>query len=352
MQSDERSNTRGDEPVFGVPEDGASASPPPIAPPMISPPTEPQREEPVHVVLDADGRVAQSVACRSCGYDLQGLSADANCPECGSPIERSLTSDRLMFANPDWLARVARGIGTILIGIGLMIVVSIGAAVVIAIVAAQGGNFMMAATVVGVVGAAFGLVIVLGAWWATTPEPGVHEERPVNVRTVARYCMLTQVFSGALNLAFGPNTGMTTPAGLTPSQLTAAIVGQGIGLIAVVGYVALLLHIGRMAARLPSQTLASQHRVAGWGLGISQALGAVFAIILFVVFIPAAAVPAGGPAAMNPAMGIFAGIGGCVVGLASLTFTTWAIVLAIIMWNRLRYAAAQAQAAWQRSAGL
>ncbi|MHC4415206.1 MAG: hypothetical protein ACYS0G_07980 [Planctomycetota bacterium] len=30
------------------------------------------------------------VICSRCGYDLRGLSAAGTCPECGTPVERSL----------------------------------------------------------------------------------------------------------------------------------------------------------------------------------------------------------------------------------------------------------------------
>lgn len=47
--------------------------------------------------------------CRSCGYDVFGLPAGGNCPECGAPVALSIHGDRLSDADPKWLKRLHRG---------------------------------------------------------------------------------------------------------------------------------------------------------------------------------------------------------------------------------------------------
>ena len=62
---------------------------------------------PVHVTLDAQGRLTSRVICRECGYNLRGLDPAGHCPECGEPIETSLRSDHLNEAPTWWLKRLS-----------------------------------------------------------------------------------------------------------------------------------------------------------------------------------------------------------------------------------------------------
>ncbi len=45
----------------------------------------------------------------TCGYALTGLPADGSCPECGTPVARSLRGDGWEQAPAAWVARLRRG---------------------------------------------------------------------------------------------------------------------------------------------------------------------------------------------------------------------------------------------------
>jgi hypothetical protein len=80
---------------------------------------EPQRERPIvvdsdgmivgDVALDGAGAIAGDLPCRQCGYNLRGLRPHGQCPECAGAVGLSLRGDRLCFADPVWVRRLARG---------------------------------------------------------------------------------------------------------------------------------------------------------------------------------------------------------------------------------------------------
>jgi hypothetical protein len=50
--------------------------------------------------------IQADLACAICGYNLKGLPAAGNCPECGQPVARTYQFD-LVKADPRWLGRQA-----------------------------------------------------------------------------------------------------------------------------------------------------------------------------------------------------------------------------------------------------
>jgi hypothetical protein len=53
------------------------------------------------------------LTCALCGYNLRGLRAIGDCPECGAPVERSLLPNLISNADPRWLRRILLGAGCI-----------------------------------------------------------------------------------------------------------------------------------------------------------------------------------------------------------------------------------------------
>jgi hypothetical protein len=54
------------------------------------------------------------LACVGCAYNLRMLPIASRCPECFTPIVRSLGINELMFANPEWLRKVRDGVVVLL----------------------------------------------------------------------------------------------------------------------------------------------------------------------------------------------------------------------------------------------
>jgi hypothetical protein len=59
--------------------------------------------------------------CVRCGYNLTGLSAESNCPECGLSIDATLrTKAPLAHADPAFVARLAVAVPALLVALGLL----------------------------------------------------------------------------------------------------------------------------------------------------------------------------------------------------------------------------------------
>jgi hypothetical protein len=77
-------------------------------------------------ILDDAGRLTNTILCIECGYNLRGLTRGGRCPECDTPIERSLRGDALQYASLAWLRTVRRGLRWIAVSafIGVMLLIA------------------------------------------------------------------------------------------------------------------------------------------------------------------------------------------------------------------------------------
>lgn len=91
--------------------------PPPLPPaiPATASPYTAAIPEPSYSVL------AFPLACIQCDYNLEGLSLDGVCPECGTPIARSASGDLLVFTPIDDVRRIDRGVRNAVRGLTLFI---------------------------------------------------------------------------------------------------------------------------------------------------------------------------------------------------------------------------------------
>lgn len=69
--------------------------------------------------------VTFDVSCNGCGYNLLGLPRAGVCPECGRSIEQSLQGNLLENSDPEYVAKLARGLGFVLLGIPVQLFVPI-----------------------------------------------------------------------------------------------------------------------------------------------------------------------------------------------------------------------------------
>jgi hypothetical protein len=305
---------------------------------------ETQRE----LTLDAEGRFAEDLPCRACGYNLRGQVRDAVCPECSAPVSLSARSDLLRFSDPDWIERLARGMRLILIGLLAATVLQITIAVVSIAMTTSGTPVVtgLLATA-GLLGAAFSVVVVVvvGVWWLTTPDPARAErERTLSVRRLTRWCLLAQIAAAPLQVASPAGgvgaAGAGPPFGIAFVSLATA--GFLVSFIVLVGYTAGFVYLRRLAQRVPRPSVARQTRIVMWGYLFSQGLGIVVGMLSLFVFTPAILSGAAGPTV--PMIGIL--IGGCVVAAGALVFGIWGLVLLFMYAALFKRTASEARAAW------
>ena len=137
-----------------------TAPPPDVRPPPGDVPT-----------AGTTSTTGRSLRCRACGYDLRGTSPSDNCPECGTPVARTLAGDGLGAADPDWVKRIALGLWLDVGGTALSFLLSFPNIAAILYGPAEGvGGTNVRAWIVYL--AAAGLTWA-GTWYVTAPEPGV-----------------------------------------------------------------------------------------------------------------------------------------------------------------------------------
>jgi hypothetical protein len=183
--------------------------------------------------LDEAGRLTDEVSCRHCGYNLRGLPVDQPCPECTTPVGRSVRGDMLRFSDPAWVECLARGarIYVLAIVIGFVLGLILGGS--IAAMLAISGSIPALALIASAVVVLFVTALQIWAYWMiTTPDPGRDESsRPITVRAIARYGLILSTvfgFAGTLvdpqvrGIAFWPVRRVVCHHGV-PHRLAAGL---------------------------------------------------------------------------------------------------------------------------------
>lgn len=318
----------------------SEGEPPAPAPPPVAPP--PKTEPALKVRLDETGLIAQDVGCRGCGYNLRGLGIEATCPECSIPIRRSVYGDLLRFCDPAWVARLGRGVWWIIAGIVATVVLSLAVPIFVTLLLSARTAVAMPTIMsfIGVVALLTSLVMVIGVWFLTSPDPAQMEPEPtITARRLARWCILAQLLASPLQMVAAPVAGTLPTGGMTLLRSVSMLSGMGLGMVAMVGYIAGLVYLRRLALRMERKQLAGQTRVVMWGYLCANGLGLVYSVV-FLALIPimaAGATP--GPGLMSLVLA-----GGCVVVPAYLIFGIWGTVLLFIYAFGLREVATEAKA--------
>jgi len=189
------------------------------------------------------------LACARCGYNLRTLATDALCPECATPVSQSLLGNRLHLAAPAWLRDLRSG--TVLLLVYLLLRVVVGMVTAWMSVNSQPPLYLLWCMV-----DVFGVVAVFRL---TRPEPSSPERE--TVMGLRRLLRVASVVSLPARYAWViPSIAATVPAGV------GSVVGGVAILVVTIG---LLIHLRRLALRIPDGVLVHHTTVVALGLGVT-----------------------------------------------------------------------------------
>lgn len=276
--------------------------------------------------------LTEDLKCTRCGYNLRGLTLDKLCPECATPIARSIHGNLLRYADPEWLDRLRLGAELMLWTILIGVVLGVAAGLFMA--------FMTVGLPQVFVSIVFMLTGVLGLWamfLITTPEPAIaFDEDPVTLRKVVRWCAVANFVGTAVQQA--AQTG-----GLGTAVVVAGSLLEMIGLVAYIGQ---FIYLRRLARRIPEEKLARQTTVVMWGYAGASGVLLLGSIVTVLTMVGSTV---GGWAGTGPAPVPGTTAGSimwpfmCLGGLGSLVFGIWSVVLLLRYLGAFKNAVAQAR---------
>ncbi len=259
--------------------------------------------------LDSDGRVAEDIACRRCGYNLRTQPAHGVCPDCGQAVRDALQGYYLRYAPLQWLRRLSLGLvliyGTAIIGFLLGLASSL-----LSDLQAGGAVQVSVTTGTNVVSM---LIYAIGVWLFTTPEPGV-SPRPRSI-VVARVALLLSGVLALIGAACGFVVAMSLidDTAILSSLFTGMIVTGWIAVVAgLVCSLAILYRIRHVMERVPRPGLA---RFAGFGIWLLAIVASLSFAVLVVRLVPL--LTALGPAISAQTSTGIATVGGTVVSTST-----------------------------------
>ena len=248
--------------------------------------TAPEPEQGTHSPGGVPARVAADTPCRHCGYNLRGLAPEGRCPECGTPIGLAVHGDLLGYADPVWVARLARGAGCMLAGLIISTVVNVFGGCV----ASYRVGGLPAARFVDFLG---GLLGLYGAWLLTSPDPsGIGEDPHLTARRLVRAGLMVGLLQQLVIMAFCP---WQSPPQWLVVLLT--VVGVAVSLIWIAAEFAKFVYIERLSVRIPDPAMARSARTVRWGWAIT------FGVLLVGSGLVALAVRSSAPNPAGPASG-------------------------------------------------
>ncbi|GMV24102.1 MAG: hypothetical protein AMXMBFR58_01330 [Phycisphaerae bacterium] len=222
------------------------------------------------------------LACVECGYNLLGLASSGRCPECGTPVEHSIDSTRLLRNAPvRWLRNVERGVRLMFASIALTVGGFLLVAVLLSLLTIAADHYMsslvdplvwIVIAFAAVISIACSLGFVAACWFLsslphTGPAPASWAR--ASVRWGGPTCLLLVLF-GDYVLTF-----LSLPIGSAVRLIATVVLG-----FFLFGLLLICEHLERRsAARLESRTSSYRRSLFFMGLLVTIAgIGPLLAV--------------------------------------------------------------------------
>lgn len=191
------------------------------------------------------------IPCLQCGFDLRGMSRDADCPECGLDVKSSLDQQLLKFASPQWVEALAGGMNWLMISVLL----TFGLSCLGGTFTAFSGGFGIFAHLGNALLLIPGAVAFYAMWRLTTPEPDALVQHDHPARRVLRIALVVGFIASILGVAMS--------AVSVSSAGCSEVIGGMAGIVVLFG---LFVYLNALALRLPDPALAHATRRVMWGI--------------------------------------------------------------------------------------
>jgi hypothetical protein len=242
--------------------------------------------------VDAPNLVREDRFCISCGYAIVGLPVDGPCPECATPVERSLRGSLLRHANQDYLKKLARGAslirwGAVLTSVLILSMVAMFGAAFTGLFTGPGGGTagVMVILGLGFLGLCLAAAIcsVIGWWSFTTRDPGLPStDRSESIRQRVRWYFIAWLTLILVRIAMSP---MRSFAGMMATAMNGwmdAIVSLASAVLMLLWFVAAMRYVRTIGDRIPDPSIRSRGK---WCANLAVTLA-----VVQIIFIVAAAI--------------------------------------------------------------
>ncbi|MEM7227597.1 MAG: hypothetical protein AAF432_02165 [Planctomycetota bacterium] len=215
--------------------------------------------------------------CLRCGYALTGLDLDGACPECGTPVTRSLQGNLLHFSDPAYVRKLRAGLLVVVIGIVidmLLLITNIAFGSFIAFQTGSGASLNASVQIFEAIStileAAIAIALIFGWWTFSAPDPAFLGRESGNVaRRIVRITAIIIAITLFVRVIFEL---------AVPTAWAANVVG-GLTFISWLAYgtkfFASMLYIRWIARRFPSVRLVATAERNMWMLPLIAVLGSV-----------------------------------------------------------------------------